>query len=212
MAMLFVGGLAFAQTQPTAPTQSHKAAVVVLQGEIDDYSRDTLMRRFANARAVGADTIILQIDTYGGLVTAGLDISRFIKQQSDLHTIAFIHNKAISAGAMISMACDEIVMEPVATLGDCAPIMLRSDGSMDAMPDAERAKMESPILDDFRDSAQRNGHDKLVAEAMVAVDRVVHYVQSPTGEKRFVNQADFDKRAGEGWKPVEGVRDPVDGP
>jgi membrane-bound serine protease (ClpP class) len=212
MAMLFVGGLVFAQTQPTTSPQTHKAAVVVLQGEIDDYSRDTLMRRFSDARAIGADTVILRIDTYGGLVTAGLDISRFIKQQSDLHTIAFVHNKAISAGAMISMACDEIVMEPVATLGDCAPIMLRTDGSLEAMPDAERAKMESPILDDFRDSAQRNGHDKLLAEAMVAVDRVVHYVQSPQGEKRFVNQVDFDKLVGEGWKPVEGVRDPVDGP
>ncbi len=113
---------------------------------------------------------------------------------------------------MISMACDEIVMEPAATLGDCAPIMLRSDGSLDAMPDAERAKMESPILDDFRDSAQRNGHDKLVAEAMVAVDRVVHYVQSPDGEKRFANQADYDKLIKDGWKPVDGVPDPVDGP
>ena len=99
-----------------------------------------------------------RIDTYGGIVTSGLDISRFIKQQTDVHTIAFVHNKAISAGAMIAMACDEIVMEPSAVIGDCAPIMLRTDGSLDPMPDTERAKMESPVLADFRDSAQRNGY------------------------------------------------------
>jgi membrane-bound serine protease (ClpP class) len=202
---------ALGQTQP-ATTQStpHKAAVVVLQGPIDDYSRDMLFKRFIDARAVGADTVILRIDTYGGMVTAGLDISRYIKQQTDLHTIAFVHNKAISAGAMIAMACDEIVMEPVAVIGDCAPIMLRTDGSMEAMPDTERAKMESPILADFRDSAQRNHHDMLLAESMVNVTRVVHYIESPDGKKRFVDQDEFDKLTADGWKPVEGIRDPLD--
>ncbi len=207
---------ASAQTQPAtapaSPSTPHKAAVVVLQGEIDDYNRDQLMKRFADARAIGADTVILRIDTYGGMVTAGLDISRFIKSQTDLHTIAFVHGKAISAGAMIAMSCNEIVMEPIAVIGDCAPIMLRTDGSMQPMPDTERAKMESPVLADFRDSAQRNGYDPLIAEAMVRVDTVVHYIESTDGEKKFVDQADYDKLIADGWKPVEGVQDPVDGP
>jgi membrane-bound serine protease (ClpP class) len=202
---------AFAQTKPaTTKPAPHKAAVVVLQGEIDDYNRDQLVKHFTDARAIGADTIILRIDTYGGMVTAGLDISQFIKQQNDLHTIALVHKKAISAGAMIAMACDEIVMEPNATIGDCAPIMIREDGSLNPMPDAERAKMESPVLSDFRDSAQRNGYSTLLAESMVSVSRVVHYVVSPDGEKRFVNQEDYDKLIADGWKPVEGVRDPLD--
>src|ERR1041385_8956573 len=80
-----------------------QAAVVVVQGKIDDFERDALIRRFHQARAAGAKTIILQIDTTGGLVSSALDISRFIKQQNDLHTIAFIQNKAYSAGAMIAM-------------------------------------------------------------------------------------------------------------
>src|SRR6266550_1881295 len=90
--------ISFAQSAP-ASTQPTPAAVVVLKGEIDDFNRDELFKRFATARASGARTVILKIDTYGGLVSAGLDISRFIKQQDDLHTIAFVHNKAISAGA-----------------------------------------------------------------------------------------------------------------
>src|SRR5581483_7562427 len=209
--VMIASPVAVAQTQPaTAPSTPHKAAVVVLQGPIDDYSRDMLFKRFADARAVGADTVILRIDTYGGMVTAGLDISRFIKQQNDIHTIAFVHNKAISAGAMIAMACNEIVMEPVGVIGDCAPIMINPAGGLDPMPDTERAKMESPILADFRDSAQRNGYDMLLAESMVNVTRVVHYVESPDGERKFVNQEDYDKLISDGWKPVEGVRDPLD--
>lgn len=186
------------------------AAVIAITGEIDDYNRDMLFRRFKDAQTLGAKVVIVRIDTYGGMVTAGLDISQFIKQQTGMHTIAFIHRKAISAGAMIAMACDEIVMEPNAKIGDCAPIMVRTDGSLQPMPDAERGKIESPILADFRDSAKRNGHDTLLAESMVSVDRVVHFMQSPDGEKRFVNQADYDKLVAADWKPVAGVLDPLD--
>src|SRR4051794_32554000 len=104
--LIGVSAAADMSSPSTAPTSSSKAAVVVLEGPIDEYNRDMLMRRFSDARAVGAKVVILQIDTYGGMVTAGLDISQFIKQQNDLHTIAFVHRKAISAGAMIAMACD----------------------------------------------------------------------------------------------------------
>jgi membrane-bound serine protease (ClpP class) len=205
-----LGGARLAAAQTTQPTA---AAVVVLRGQIDDFERDALFKRFREARATGAQTIILQIDTYGGLVTAGLDISRFIKQQTGVRTIAYVHDKAISAGAMIALACDEIVMVPSATLGDCAPIAYRSDGSLESMPPAERAKAESPILADFRDSAVRNGYDVLLAESMVAVDRVVHYVQDSGGaNKRFVDDAMYKKLIDEGWTAVPGVQDPVDPP
>src|SRR3954454_23431796 len=77
--------------QSTAPaSQPSKAVVIVLQGTIDDYNKAALMQRFEQARKLGADTIVLQIDTYGGLVTAGLEISQFLKRQDDLHVIAFV--------------------------------------------------------------------------------------------------------------------------
>src|SRR5580765_1280808 len=103
----------FVSAQSTAPaSQPSKAVVIVLSGTIDDYNKAALMQRFEQARKLGADTIILQIDTYGGLVTAGLDISQFLKRQDDLHVIAFVHETAISAGAMMALACNELVMEP----------------------------------------------------------------------------------------------------
>jgi len=195
----------FAQTAPVPSS----AAVVVVNGRIDDYERDALMRRFDQARAAGAKTVIVEIDTYGGLVTSALDISRYIKRQTDLHTIAFVRDKAISAGAMIAFACDEIVMQPASVMGDCAPISYRLDGTLESLAPAERAKAESPVLADFRDSALRNHHDLLLADAMVTVGREVRFVQSTTGEKRLVNAADFKTLSDGGWKPVPNVADPV---
>jgi membrane-bound serine protease (ClpP class) len=187
-----------------------KAAIIQLSGEINDYNKDRLFRQFQQARDMGAKTVILDLDTYGGLVTSGLEISRFLKRQDDLHTIAFVEDKAISAGAMIAMACDEIVMSSSATLGDCAPIVFNFDGTLDSLPAAERAKQESPILSDFLESAHRNHHDPLLAEAMVAVEVSVYWVQSPTGEKKFVNKDDHAKLLATGWKDVTGAPVPVD--
>jgi membrane-bound serine protease (ClpP class) len=194
---------------PSAPTP---AAVVRLEGKIDDYSRDTFIRRFNQAKTAGAKTIVVDLDTYGGLVTSGLDLSRFLKNQSDVHTVAYVGDKAISAGALIALACDEIVMAPSAQLGDCAPIALSSDGALQSLGDAERAKHESPILSEFRDSAFRRGYDPLLAEAMVSTRTVVRWVQGPAGQRRFVDQRTFDDLTKSGWTEVREpeVPTPVD--
>src|SRR2546423_14168923 len=81
---------------------NNRAVVIRFSDEVDNYTRDTLERRFSRARSAGAKTVILQIDTYGGLVTSALEISHFLKSQSDVHTIAYVKDKAISAGAMIA--------------------------------------------------------------------------------------------------------------
>ena len=125
------------------------AAIIPLAGEINDYNRDALFRRFATARNLGAKTVILDISTYGGSLPPALDISNFIKRQDDLHVIAFVRDKAISAGALIAVACDEIVMAPHATIGDCAPIIFDIGGELKPLPLAERAKQEGPSSPNF---------------------------------------------------------------
>jgi membrane-bound serine protease (ClpP class) len=202
-----------AQTLPAATEPSGAkvpAAVVSISGEIEDFSRDSFIRRFNQAKADGAKVIIVRINTYGGLATAGWDMSRFIKSQSDVHTIAYVSDKAISAGAMIAMACDEIVMSENATLGDCAPIEFKTDGTVTPLQPTERAKTNSPILADFQDSAVRNHHNPLLAAAMVDLNVVVYWMQSPDGERKFVGQEEHDQLLGAGWKPVDGAPNPID--
>jgi membrane-bound serine protease (ClpP class) len=178
---------------------------------VDDYSRDMLFKRFNAARAAGAKTIILALDTPGGLVTAALDISRFLRSQNDVHTVAFVNGKALSAGIMIGLAADELVMAPASLIGDSAPIAMRGDGQLHSLGETERAKIESPILADFYASAVRNGYDPLLTAAMVAVGRVVHYVQSPDGQqRRFVDAPEYERLTKAGWTPVAGVPDPID--
>jgi membrane-bound serine protease (ClpP class) len=200
---------ALAQT----PTPANSAAVIRISGEVDDYRRDMLFSRFHKAEASGAKIVILEIDTYGGLVTSGLDISRFLRGQSKVHTVAFIDNKAISAGSLIALACDEIVMSPGSVIGDCAPIVFDRSGSLVSLAATERAKIASPILRDFEDSATKNGYAPVLAEAMVKVETSVYLVRDRQGHERAVDEAEYKQlTATDEWQPAPHINNPVDGP
>src|SRR6266568_5343846 len=213
---LTFAGAALAELPASAPQptsladtlQPQAAAVIPIRGEINDYSRDAFMRRLTRARALGAKVIIIQLDTPGGLVTSALDISRTIRGLRDLHTIAFIDNKAYSAGAMIALSCDEVIMVPNAVMGDCAPITINHTGDVVAA-----AKALSPVLEDFRDSARRNGYDPLLAEAMVRREPVIYLIENDQGVRKAADADEYRRLTADGaWKPVPGVSQPIDGP
>ena len=195
---------------PFAPTtQPTPAAIVSMVGEVNDYTRDALFRQFARARRAGAKTVIVHIDTFGGMVPSALEIAQFIRGQSDLHTVAYV-DKAISAGAMIAVSCDEIVMAPSAVIGDCAPIIFTPENTLHSMEPTERAKEASPVLADFDASADRNGYSRTLLEAMVVIGRTVYCIEDPaTHARRFVDEKDYPKLSGHGWRDVPGLVEPV---
>ena len=220
LAALLVHG-SFAASAPTttptsapaaaATTQPTRAAVVLLKGVIDEYSQEMLIQRIERAKAEGAKTVILQLNTPGGLVSAAEAITSYLREQHTIRTVAFVDHKALSAGIMIGLSCDELVMAPSSLIGDCAPIMMTSSGDLQSLGAAERAKAESPILADFYASSIRNGYDPLLTQSMVTMGRVVRYLQNADGTaKRFVDDKDAEPLIKDGWKPVEGVPDPVD--
>ncbi len=196
-----------------------RAVVVEADGEVDNFMRDSIKSRINTARSLGAEVIILKLDTYGGLVTAGLEISQFIKQQDDLYILCYVDDKAISAGAMIALACDAIAMEPASKIGDAGVIAIGASGGMESMDATNRAKIESPVVLDFVDSAERNGYSPVMAEAFVRVGQVVHFIEhKETGERQFVDAQDYDRLVQGGtfgtqeamWQPVAGVPNPLD--
>jgi len=200
---LVIAAVAGAASGATTP-----AAVVALKGPINAYSRGAFVRQFQQARALGAKVVIIDLDTYGGAVNSALELSHFIKSQTDIRTIAYVDPKAYSAGAMIAVACKSIYMAPAAVLGDCAPIAISRMGDLLPLPPTERAKFESPILADFQDSALRNGYDPLLVQSMVSLNRAVHWVEKD-GQRRFVDEKQYAQLLADGWKPVQSVRDPV---
>ena len=164
-------------------------AIIPVRGDIYDFVLQSLQRRVQRAVAQGATAIVLEIDTNGGLVTAALDIAKFLKDPNEVPvpTVAWVHPKAYSAGILIASACDQIVMSPSAATGDCAPIVPGRE-----LAATERAKAFSPIATEFKNSAAQGGYTYATFHAMCVLGVELYLIEDPaTGERLVVNQEDF---------------------
>ncbi len=142
--------------------------VVPINGMIDNALARYIARAVKDAELAEAGLIIFHIDTFGGLVDAADAIRKTILNAS-VPTIAFIDKNAASAGALISYAADRIVMVPGASIG--AATVVEGTGG-EAAPD----KYQSYMRGLMRATAEANGRDPKIAEAMVDENLVVEGV------------------------------------
>lgn len=133
--------------------------VVPVQGLIDKALAKYIDRALAEAASDSASLVLFDIDTFGGLVDAA-DMIRQSVLNSPVPTVAFIDKNAASAGALISYATDRIVMVPGASIG--AATVVEGAGGGEA-PD----KYQSYMRGLMRSTAEANGRDARIAEAMV---------------------------------------------
>jgi membrane-bound serine protease (ClpP class) len=170
-----------------------KAAVIVCRGMIDDGLYKSIKRRTEIALNGGADYLIYQIETYGGLLESGDSISKyFILEVGDkAHTVAYVNTEAISAGAMIAVSCRDIIMRENTTIGDCAPIQMGAK-----LEGVEREKAESFVRATFERAAEANKYPKQLLKAMVSVGTEVYRVKNlETGEYEFYQGEKLPKDA-----------------
>lgn len=115
----------------------------------------------------GDAALLLDINTLGGRVDAAIKI-RDALLESRRKTIAFVHPRAISAGALIALAADVIAIAPGASMGAATPIQLGSEGA-----EAVSEKMVSYFRSELRSTAEAKGRRGDIAEAMVDASVVI---------------------------------------
>ncbi|MFZ9504112.1 MAG: NfeD family protein, partial [Cyclobacteriaceae bacterium] len=106
-----------------------------------------------------ADYIVIDMDTYGGVLTDAKEIVDQIMAVKKPVWV-FINSDAASAGALISIACDSIYMSPGASIG--AATVVEGVGG-EAAPDKYQSYMRSIM----RSTAEENNRDPRIAEGMV---------------------------------------------
>jgi membrane-bound ClpP family serine protease len=177
--------------------QANQIGVLTIDGPIDAMTLRSLERRVALAREEGANAIVLDIHTPGGELGATLDICHLLKTESGANTVAWINHEAFSAGTIIGLACREIVVAPNARFGDAAPIQIGPTGIV-PMQAPERAKMESPILEEVVDSARRQHYDENLVQAFISVGVELWLLQhKTTGERVFVDRNEYERIFGD---------------
>ncbi len=168
---------------PAAGGSATKAAVIVCKGMIDDGLFKSIKRRTKIALDSGAGYLIYEIGTYGGLLESADDISKYLILDvgKKARTAAYITSEAISAGAMISVSCQDIIMRENTTIGDCAPIAIGSK-----LEGVEREKAESFVRAAFMRAAEANGYPAVLLKAMVSMQTEVYRVKNlQTGGYEF---------------------------
>jgi membrane-bound serine protease (ClpP class) len=149
-----------AAAQGNEPPEGPHVVLCPIEGMIDEGIK-VLVKR-AVAEAGDAQAIVFTIDTFGGRVDSAFEIANSI-MNAPCPTIAYIVGKgAISAGALISYACDHIVMGPGTSIGAAQPVMAGPEGMQ---PTGE--KEVSVVRSRIRALAEENGHNPDIAEAMV---------------------------------------------
>ena len=213
----------FAPVEPQMPAPPLPDEVVVsfiipINGPITETTYRTVKRKIIRARAGGAQLVIFELNTPGGESTAMKNILRLILDElRSVHTVAYVNPEAISAGAVISLACNEIAVSPTAIIGDAMPIMVGAGGQLVPIPKTERGKIESYFKGQVRTLAKQNGYNVELCEAMITLTLEIWLIRNTqTRELRIVNAADWrGKVAGEPTAqatsaPAAGVQTPSD--
>jgi membrane-bound serine protease (ClpP class) len=151
-----------------ARAQSPRPVVYLapIDGIIDLGLAPFIQRVLDEAATAGAAAVILDINTFGGRVDAAVLI-RDALLRSQVRTVAFVNKRAISAGALISLAAERIIMADGGTIGAATPVELGAPGTP-AQPVAE--KTVSYMRKEFRATAESRQRPPLLAEAMVDAD------------------------------------------
>lgn len=161
--------LAFGQPQSPAPApkSSGKIFIIPVREPIMPPLVYVVRRGVKEAMEVNADAIIFDMNTDGGRVDVTEEIIQIISKFKGT-TVTYVHDRAFSAGAFISVATQKIFMAPQSVIGAAAPIMMAPGGAgVEKMPDTVEAKMTSAIRALVRAQAEKNGHNIDVIEAMI---------------------------------------------
>ncbi len=139
-----------------------------IEDEIDLGLAPYIRRVVDEAEKNSAAAIIFRINTFGGRVDAATQIKDVILN-SKIKTIAFIDKRAISAGALIALSCEKIVMVPGASIGASTVV--------DQTGQKQSEKYQSYMRSEMRATAEKNGRRTDIAQGMVDEKIVVPDLQ-----------------------------------
>ena len=167
-------------------------AVITVEGPIDEWTLYSIKRRMAKAQQDGADALVFEVDSPGGEVFSCVLIASEIKKSAIPMTVAWVNPKAYSGGAIVAMACRELVIGDGAVLGDALPIATDPTGALMKIGRDEREKFTAPVMADLVDSARQNGYDEAMVQAFVRRGVELWLVEhTKTGQRLFVSHDEY---------------------
>ena len=139
-------------------TQGQGVYKVDVKEDIGPNAWRTVNLAYNNAVANGADVFFVELNTFGGAVNFA-DSIRSQLLRAEMKTVVYINNNAASAGALISLAADDIYIQKGGSIG--AASVVNQQGEV--MPE----KYQSYMRGLMRATAEAKNRDPKIAEAFV---------------------------------------------
>ena len=131
---------------------------IPIEGTIDLGLPPFINRMLQEAKSMDAEVIVFDINTFGGRVDAATQIKDAILGV-DIKTVAFVNRRAISAGALITLSCEQVYMAGGGLIGAATAVdMSGKKGS---------EKVISFMREEMASTAEKRGRSKDIARGMV---------------------------------------------
>jgi membrane-bound serine protease (ClpP class) len=175
--LVLIGLLLVASIATSVQAASPRIDVLTIKGTINPVLTDYIKRGIEQAEDTGAEAIIIQMDTPGGLDTAMRDIVQLIVN-SRVPVVVYVAPsgaRAASAGVFITIAAHVAVMAPNTAIGAAHPVALSSEGEA-SMSEAMEEKVVNDAAAYIRSIAEAHGRnmewaEKAVRESVSATER-----------------------------------------
>ena len=163
--LLFVITFFIQQLDASTNDVSRPVCVIKVDGVVERGLLYVMRRGVKEAKSVNASAIILDMNTPGGRLDTAEEIIRLLLNVPDsIKTYTYVNPDALSAGALIALATDDIYIAPSGRIGASAIIQ----GSGEDIPDGDmKAKVYSASMALMESTASRKGHDPNLVKAMM---------------------------------------------
>ena len=195
---------------PVLPEDLTRVYVIPFKTDVSEVAYKILKYKAQICRQEKAQLVVLDITSPGGrLDMCNKIISLLTHELKEITTVAYVNEHAYSAAAMIALACTDIVMKPGSKIGAASPVT----GTGQAIPDADRAKYESAMRAEARQTAEDRGHSAILCESMITRGIEVWLIRDrATGELKLVDADDWKGKAA-GTPPEKNIpAAPADAP
>jgi len=160
--------LLLAVTAVQAQTAGSRVHVLTIKGTINPVLVDYVGRGIADAEKDGAQLVVIQMDTPGGLDTAMRDIiQKIVNAKVPVAVyVAPSGARAASAGVYITLSAHVAAMSPNTAIGAATPVQMGAEGAQQT-PDELKRKIINDAAAYIRSLAESHGRNADWAERAV---------------------------------------------
>ena len=152
---------------PAGTNTTRKVYILPIRDDIMPPLVYLVRRGVKEAMEAQADLLVLDMETNGGRIDTTREIISILNQFKG-DTATYVNKDAFSAGAFIAVATKKIYMAPESVIGAAALVILSPGGNgVERVPDTYESKMTSAVRAMVRTSAEKNGYNIAVVEAMI---------------------------------------------